>query len=175
MNIKRSVLSSLLLTSTIFANTLNIRSLESNFTQRITNDQNAVITYRGKMYATQNKNQALWEYNAPIVKKIYYKGGKLVIIEPELEQVIYAKLNKVPNILKLLRSAKKVADHTLQTHFNGLTYNITTNGNKIEKISYKDEMQNHVVITFSNEKVNYPIAKSRFSYIIPEDYDILEQ
>jgi outer membrane lipoprotein carrier protein len=175
MQIKLFVLSTLCATSTIFANTLNIQTLESNFKQKITNDQNAVITYQGKMYATQNQNQALWEYNSPIVKKIYYKGGKLVIIEPELEQVIYAKLDKVPNILKLLKSAKKISANTLQTKFNGLTYNITTAGNKIQKISYTDEMHNRVVIEFSNEKVNSYIDNSRFVYVIPEDYDILEQ
>jgi outer membrane lipoprotein carrier protein len=176
MNLKTLVLGSLFLSSTISANNLHITSLESDFTQTIVNDQNSKITYTGKMYATSAKNQALWEYNSPIVKKIYYKGGKeLVIIEPELEQVIYAKLNKVPNILKLLQSARKISANKLQTKFNGLTYNIDINGNKIEKISYIDEMQNKVVILFANEKVNGIISSSRFAYTIPADYDILEQ
>ena len=175
MNLKLFVLSSLFVASTISANSLNILTLESNFKQSITNDQNSKITYTGKMYATQTKNQALWEYNAPIVKKIYYKSGKLVIIEPELEQVIYAKLDKVPNILKLLKDAKQTDDNVLQTKFNGITYSIDTEGNKIEKISYTDEMQNRVVISFTNEKVNNHISDSKFIYSIPEDYDILEQ
>ena len=175
MNMKLFVLSSLFLSSTISANNLNIQTLESNFKQDITNDQNAVITYTGKMYATRTKNQALWEYNTPIVKKIYYKDGKLVIIEPELEQVIYAKLNKVPNVLKLIKSAKKVADDTLQTRFNNITYNILIEGNKIINITYVDEMQNSVVIEFSNEKVNRYLNNNIFAYTIPEDYDILEQ
>ncbi len=175
MNIKLFVLSSLFVSSTISANSLNIQTLESNFKQSITNDQNAKIIYTGKMYATQAKNQALWEYNTPIVKKIYYKEGKLIIIEPELEQVIYAKLNKIPNILKLLESAKKISENKLQTKFNAITYNITTDGNKIEKISYTDEMQNSVVISFTDEKVNNPINSSRFAYTIPADYDVLEQ
>ncbi len=175
MPIKLFVLSSLLATSTIFANNLNIQTLESNFKQSITNDQNAKIVYTGKMYATQAKNQALWEYNAPIVKKIYYTGGKLVIIEPELEQVIYAKLDKVPNVLKLIKSAKKVAEDTLQTRFNSITYNILIEGNKIINITYIDEMQNSVAIEFSDEKVNKFFNDSVFAYTIPADYDILEQ
>ncbi len=175
MNLKLSLLSGLFISSTMLANTLNIHTLESNFRQSITNDQNTKIVYTGKMYASQKKNQALWEYNTPIVKKIYYKGGKLVIIEPELEQVIYAKLNKVPNILQLLHNAKKSADGRLKTRFNGITYFIKVSGNKIEKISYVDEMQNKVVIVFSNERVNHHIDNSRFAYVIPEDYDILEQ
>ncbi len=175
MNLKLSLLSGLCISSTMLANTLNIQTLESNFKQSITNDQNAKIVYTGKMYATQAKNKALWEYNSPIVKKIYYKGGKLVIIEPELEQVIYAKLDKVPNVLKLIKSAKKVADDTLQTRFNGITYNILIEGNKIINITYIDEMQNSVAIEFSNEKINRFLNESIFSYTIPADYDILEQ
>jgi len=175
MHMKLFVLSSLFLSSTISANSLNIQTLESNFKQSITNDQNAKIVYTGKMYAAQAKNQALWEYDTPIVKKIYYKDGKLVIIEPELEQVIYAKLNKIPNILKLLKSAKKISENTLQTRFNSITYNITTAGNKIENIFYTDEMQNKVVISFTDEKVNSYINSDTFAYTIPADYDILEQ
>ena len=175
MKIKLFVLSSLFLSSTISANSLNIQTLESNFRQSITNDQNAKIVYTGKMYATQTKNQALWEYNSPIIKQIYYKSGKLVIIEPELEQVIFAKLNKIPNVLKLLESAKKISENSLQTKFNGLTYNITTAGNSIDKISYTDEMENKVVISFTNKVVNQVIDSSRFAYTIPADYDILEQ
>lgn len=172
---KLFLLSTLFAASTISANSLNIKTLESNFTQSIINEQNAKIVYSGKMYATQQDNQALWEYNKPIVKKIYYKDGKLVIIEPELEQVIYAKLDKVPNILELLKSAKKSSENSFTTTFNNITYHIKTAGSKIEKISYKDEMENSVVIAFINEKVNNYIPKDRFVYVIPEDYDILEQ
>ncbi len=172
---KLSLVSGLIISNQLWGNTLNIQTLESNFKQSITNDQNAKIVYNGKIYATQKSNQALWEYNSPIIKKIYYKGGKLVIIEPELEQVIYAKLDKVPNILKLLQSAKKISDSDFKTHFNGIDYYIAMNGGKIDKISYTDEIQNKVVIQFSDEKVNHLIENSKFSVTIPPDYDILKQ
>ncbi len=176
MYIKTLVLTSISMLSTISANMLNINTLESNFKQTVINEQNAKVTYQGKMFASQLKNQALWEYNTPIEKKIYYTGGKeLLIIEPELEQVIYAKLDKVPNILKLLKSAKKIGENQLQTRFNGLTYTITTDGNKINRIQYIDEMENHVTITFTNERVNKTLKNGIFSYQIPADYDILKQ
>ena len=176
MKVKLFVFSSIFITNIAQANALNIQTIESNFNQSITNEQNAKVVYSGKMYASQTKNQALWEYNSPISKKIYYKGsGKVVIIEPELEQVVYAKLDKIPNVLKLLESAKKTDDGRLKTKFNGINYYITANANKIAKITYTDEMQNRVVIEFSNEKVNSFIDKSRFAYSVPAGYDILEQ
>ncbi len=127
------------------------------------------------MYATRENNQALWEYSDPINKNIYYKGGQLVIIEPELEQVIYAKMDKIPNILTILDNAVKTGENHLQTSFNNIKYNITMNGNKIDKIEYQDEMENIVRITFTQEMVNHEIDSNIFNFVIPEDYDILEQ
>ena len=154
---------------------MQLNSLESNFKQSITNEQNSRITYSGKMYATKQNNQALWVYTNPIEKKIYYKSGSIVIIEPELEQAIFAKLSKVPNVLSLLNNATKVSANKLQTTFNNIVYTITTSGNKIKSISYTDEIQNRVTITFSGQKTNEHIENSKFVYSIPQDYDILEQ
>jgi outer membrane lipoprotein carrier protein len=175
MKIKKLLSTALFLAISLQANIYNLSSLESNFSQSITNDQNAKIVYHGKMYAKRENNQALWRYTSPINKDIYYKGGKLIIIEPDLEQVIYAKMDKIPNILTILDNAVQIGENRLQTSFNNINYNITMNGNKIDKIEYKDEMENRVKITFTNENVNHKINNSVFNFIIPEDYDILEQ
>jgi len=162
--------------SALFANIQNIQTLESNFTQSVTNEQNAKVTYKGKLYANKKSNNALWEYNSPVVKKIYYDGkDKLTIIEPELEQVIFAKLHEVPNLLKILSDAKKDAKGILKTKFDGISYTIKTDGDKIDSISYKDKMQNRVLIKFSEEKLNQKIDNSTFRYSIPKEYDIIEQ
>ncbi len=162
-------------TTLLSANITQLNSLESNFKQSIVNDQNSRITYSGKMYATKQNNQALWEYTSPIEKKIYYKDGSIVIIEPELEQAIFAKLSKVPNVLSLLNSAKRISENRFETTFNNVKYMIETNGNKINSISYTDEIQNRVTIEFNAQKTNENINASKFVYSIPEDYDILEQ
>lgn len=174
--LKKILLSTVLLScSLLSANITQLNSLESNFKQSIVNEQNSRITYSGKMYATKQNNQALWVYTNPIEKKIYYKDGNIVIIEPELEQAIFAKLSKVPNVLSLLNSAKQVSENKLVTTFNKIKYTITTNGNKIKSISYTDEIQNRVTIEFNTQKTNSAINADTFVYSIPEDYDILEQ
>ncbi len=162
--------------SLLSANSLHIQTIQTNFTQKVTNEQGATVTYHGRMFANQRSNKALWEYTSPVHKKIYYTGnGKLVIIEPELEQAIFAKLHKVPNILKLLAEAKEGKNGELHTRFNGINYTIRTDGNKIISISYLDEMQNRVNIIFSNEKINRFIDNRRFTYHVPSSYDILKQ
>ncbi len=169
------LLPALLSCTLVSANISNLNSLESKFKQSVINEQNSRITYSGKMYASKKNNQALWEYNSPIEKKIYYKDGNIVIIEPELEQAIFAKLSKVPNVLQLLNSAKKISTNKFVTTFNNIRYTITTDKDKIKTISYIDEIQNRVIIEFSSQKTNKRIDSNKFVYSIPDDYDILQQ
>jgi len=165
-----------ILNSTLLsANTNDLNTFESDFTQNIINDQNTQITYHGKLYAKTQNNQALWIYTSPINKKIYYTKGSVVIIEPELEQVIFAKLDKVPNILSLLKSAKKVSHNKLVTIYDNTEYKITVDGETIKQVDYKDMLQNRVTIMFTHQKNNQTIHNEKFLYHIPEDYDILEQ
>ncbi len=176
MKMKLFLTTAILVANFAYAKAFYIKSIQSNFKQTIINEKNSKIVYQGKMSALADKNLALWEYTSPIHKKIYYEGdGKVVIFEPELEQVIFAKLGKVPNVLKLISSAKEIAPNRLKTKFNGITYYINLNGDKISSISYTDEMKNRVTIEFLNERVNTNINKNIFAYIIPKGYDILEQ
>ncbi len=175
MKTKLLIIANIVFTPLISANILNINSIESNFEQTITNDQSSQIRYTGKMYAKQANNKALWQYKTPIKKQIFYTNGKLIIIEPELEQAIFAKLDKVPNVLALIKNAQKISNNTLSTTFNSITYTIQINGNKIDSISYTDELHNNVIIRFLNEKTNSYINDSKFVFNIPKNYDILEQ
>jgi len=173
---KRVFLFLTVLSTTAFATGIdNLKSFESDFRQTIVNDQNAHIIYRGKLYAKKDKNQALWVYTSPIEKKIYYSSGKVVIIEPELEQAIFAKLDKVPNILTLLKKAKKIGDERYVTTFNNIRYIITMKKGVLQQITYTDELHNKITILFENQKSNKNIPDKRFAYQIPADYDILEQ
>jgi outer membrane lipoprotein carrier protein len=176
MKIKLFLTSIVLISNIGYSKQLNITSIESEFRQSIVNDKKSKIVYKGKMYARSDQNVALWEYRSPINKKIYYQGdGKLVIIEPELEQAVLAKMDKVPNILQLLSQAKEIKPNVLKTRFNGIVYYIYLEGNRVKRISYKDNMDNRVTIDFINQKLNKNIALSRFNAVIPQGYDILEQ
>ncbi len=161
---------------TLFASIGDLSTFSADFKQTITNEQNRTITYEGKVYAAKEENSALWEYRKPVVKKIYYRNGEIIIVEPELEQAIYAKLNKIPNLLKLLKEAREISPGLFETEFNHIRYRIRLNNEgKVEKISYIDELSNRVVITFSNQKQNRYIDRKRFICQIPSGYDILQQ
>ncbi len=173
---KKIIFSTLVaISSLISADLSNLKSISANFTQLITNSSHNTIKYQGKMYAKKQNNLALWIYTKPVEKKIYYRDGNIVILEPELEQVTFAKLNKVPNLITILKGAKKISDNQLVAKFNNTKYTITTNGDKISRVSYKDEMQNNVSIRFTNVKTNQFISDDTFIYEIPAGYDVLKQ
>ena len=173
---KKKLLMMILVTSSLIsADLANIKTIKTSFVQKIKNTANSVIIYKGEMFAKKENNLALWIYDKPVHKEIYYRDGDIVIIEPELEQATFAKLDKVPNIITLLKKAKKVSQNTLVTTFKDTKYTIKTDHEKIKEISYKDEMQNKVSISFINPKINTNINDSRFIYQIPAGYDILKQ
>ena len=55
----------------LFAKIDHFKTIQSDFTQKVTNDQNKTITYEGRFYATEDK-KALWIYDKPVSKKIYF-------------------------------------------------------------------------------------------------------
>ena len=74
------------LTTLLFAKIEHFKTIQSDFTQKVTNDQNKTIIYQGTFFATNDK-KALWIYEKPVAKKIYFNNTRVLIIEPELEQV----------------------------------------------------------------------------------------
>ncbi len=169
------LLTILTISNLISAQLTEIKTISADFEQLITNDTKNTIKYKGKMYAKKENNLALWIYTSPIEKKIYYRDGDIVIIEPDLEQATFARLNKIPNIITILKNAKKVSKNTLVTYFNKTKYTITVDKNRVKKISYKDTMQNKVSIIFTNVNIDKPIKDELFIYEIPAGFDILRQ
>ncbi len=160
--------------SFLFAAFDNLSTFEADFKQILINDQKSKITYTGKLYADKNE-KALWIYKTPVNKKIYYNQKSVVIIEPDLEQAIISKLDKVPNVLNILQNAKKIKKNIYEATCCKNRYKIYLKNNIISKITYKDKMQNQVEIIFLNQKVNKKISPSTFAYKIPQGYDILKE
>jgi len=173
---KKNFLLMFLTTSALIsADLTNIKTLKTSFIQEIKNSSNNVIIYEGKMYAKKNNNLALWIYDKPVKKEIYYRNGNITIIEPDLEQATFAKLKTIPNIITLLKNAKKISKNKLITVFNNIKYTIVTDKNFVKYIVYKDEMQNQVLIKFINPQINQNLNDDIFIYKIPAGYDILKQ
>ena len=82
---------------------LNFKSLQSDFTQTVFSEGKSV-NYKGRFYA-KNDNTALWIYESPTPKRIYFDKDKVVVIEDELEQAIISRLDDTPNLTQVLAPA----------------------------------------------------------------------
>jgi outer membrane lipoprotein carrier protein len=154
-----------LLVISLFANEQHINTLEANFIQKVTNPSNKTITYKGKIYIRQ-PNQMLWIYTTPIIKNVYMIGQQIIMVEPELEQAIFTSLTKEINLIELINNPSKV-DKKYKLGYN--------KDGVIKSISYKDEVDNNILIEFKNIKVNKHIENSIFFTNIPDDYDIIRK
>jgi len=162
------------LTTLLFAKIDHFKTIQSDFTQKVTNDQNKTIVYEGTFYATDDK-KALWIYEKPVSKKIYFNNTRVLIIEPELEQVIISTLENTPNLAQLLQDAKEISPNKYITKYQETTYTILAQKGSIEKIIYHDKLDNAVEILFSNQSTNLFLDDELFRAEIPRGYDVVRE
>ncbi len=163
--------------STIFsvaclANLNTINQFEADFTQTIVNDSNKSVVYKGSIQASKPQ-MAHWKYMTPVVKDIYIRDNKIVIIEPELEQAVLKRMDGNFDFFSMINHARKVRKNVYEAKYHEKHFFIVTKNNKIETITYHDEFDNKVVIHFSNEKINHPIKNEVFNAVIPKDFDVI--
>jgi outer-membrane lipoprotein carrier protein len=151
----------------------DFNSLEANFTQSITSND-ATINYTGRFYARED-NHALWIYEKPTPKKIYFDLNKVVVLEDELEQAIISNLKNTPNLAQILKSAKRIKDTLYKTEFDDVEYLITTKNDLPYRIDYQDKLGNKIKIIFDNIRKNITIDDGTLTPVIPSFYDIIEQ
>lgn len=164
----------LLTCTAIFANPFDFKTISSDFSQTITNEENSKIVYTGRFYATTDA-KALWIYKTPLEKRIYFSKNQVVIIEPELEQAIITNLNDTPNLTEILKSAKKIDKNIYEASYSDTKYTILVKGGYINTISYKDQLENSVVIELSNQTTNIFLDVLLFAPTIPDNFDVIRQ
>lgn len=164
----------LLTCSVLFAGVFDFDTISSEFKQTITNEENSKIVYTGSFYAS-TQAKALWIYKSPIEKKIYFNQKQVVIIEPELEQVIITNLENTQNLTEILKSANSVGNDTYETTYEDIKYVIHVKNEKIDNISYSDRLENKVVIQLFNQTVNTFLDDALFKATIPTGFDVVTQ
>ncbi|MDR0407432.1 MAG: LolA-like outer membrane lipoprotein chaperone [Campylobacteraceae bacterium] len=156
-----------------------IKSISSNFTQIITSSEGDSLKYEGNFQALNDgdNNFALWIYEKPIEKKIYFTNNRVVMIEPDLEQAVVTSIENMPNISSVLDkalSANKQTNKDVNVTVFDTVYNIYFENNIPSKISYVDNLDNKIDILLKNTNLNINIYKLTFQVEIPEGFDIVQ-
>ncbi|QSZ41811.1 outer membrane lipoprotein chaperone LolA [Sulfurimonas aquatica] len=161
-----------LLFSVNYANISDINDFEADFEQSIKDEKNTELKYRGHIQASKPQF-AFWNYTSPISKKIYITSNEIIIIEPEIEQVIIKKINSDFDFFSMIKNAKQISENEYVTLYKESIFKISTKESFIESISYKDEFDNDVKIVFSKQLQNKKIDLSVFNPAIPSEYDVI--
>lgn len=156
--------------SSVFALDLNFKNFSSDFTQSI-KSKNSLITYKGHFILEQDK--AFWSYDSPTKKEIYINKNQVIIVEHDLEQVIFSKLDNTPNLNEIFKNAKKLDENKLQAKYKNITYLINLENDEVKNISYKDEFDNIVNIELYEQKRNLNIDENIFKAKYPKTYDLI--
>ena len=147
-------------------------SFKANFIQQIKNTKGKVIKYRGKIYYNY-PDTTKWIYRSPTKKEVCSSDGKIVVIDHDLEQASYYKVDKGLNLAKVLSKAKHHKGNLYVTNYKGKYYTIVLNKKgQINQIAYKDNLDNTVNLMFTGIKYSAkPLPNSKFICAKPASYD----
>ena len=160
--------------SFLYSKNINIDSFKANFVQTLTNDKGNSLVYKGVVVASKPQNM-LWNYTYPAKKDIIIKEHKVTVIEYDIEQVQIRNIHGNFNFFKILKNAKKVKDNIYIAKFNNIEYKLNFKNNEINSISYLDELENNISITFTKQEENKKIDINIFTPLIPLDFDIIQE
>ena len=160
--------------TTLFAFGDNIQSFQAEFTQKITDEENKVLIYTGTIHS-KRPNFVLWHYKEPVNKKIYINHSRAVIVEPELEQAIVKYLQGEIDFFGILASATPLDETHYQANYKDIEFILEEVNGVIQSLSYTDQLENKVQISFSKQKQNRPLEDSLFTPKVPKDFDIIRE
>lgn len=155
-----------------FSNPIDLTSFMADFNQTITDDKGEVLAYSGSIKA-QKPQFALWSYKTPVEKKVYMSNNRIVIIEPEIEQVIIRGIKGDFDFFSMIQNAKKIDKDNFVASFEESKFYIKMKNSKVSTLSYKDKFDNDVKIVFTQQIQNSEISPEVFKVSYPLDYDVI--
>ena len=166
------------LTSLLSANSSfsfeNLETFKANFVQTIKSNEDKNIEYKGEVFI-KNSGNILWKYKTPILKNVYVNNTHVIIDEPELEQAIITSLQNDINLIEILKKAQKIEYNIYLANIDSVDYKVFVQDSKIEKITYKDKLENSIMISFLDVINNSLIDDNIFKFKAPDYYDIIRK
>ncbi|MBN2824810.1 MAG: outer-membrane lipoprotein carrier protein LolA [Campylobacterales bacterium] len=150
-------------------------SFSTSFKQIVTNPKKKKFHYSGTLQFS-TANGLKWIYKKPTKKDVCSDKVRLVVVDHDLEQVSYYKLNKAIDLEKIIKNAKLVRQNVYNAKYDGKEYTLKVNKQQeVTQIAYYDDLENMVQIVFTNLKSSSKdIAPSRLECKIPASYDTID-
>lgn len=161
--------------SGLFANIDLPENFQADFTQKITNTKEKIITYSGNVRFS-NQTFFKWSYEAPTQKEVCTDGLEILVVDHDLEQVSAYRITQGIDIAKILKKAKLHHQNIYVAEYENKLYTIQLdNKQKLHSIAYYDELDNKVQIVFKKMKYgqgNLSTQSMKCNY--PQNYDMIQ-
>jgi len=170
------LLSLLLFASSLLSANIELpENFQADFTQKITNTKEKVISYSGRVHFS-NETIFKWSYTEPSKKEVCTNGLELLVVDHDLEQVSVYLIENDMDIAKILKNATLHSKNLYVAEYQNKKYTIQVDEKqKLHSIAYFDDLDNKVQIVFRHMKYgkgNLPAAKMKCDY--PNSYDKIE-
>jgi len=147
-------------------------SFQAKFKQTISNEQKKKIIYQGKIVFS-TPDHFKWSYRTPYKKEVCVDGISLQVVDHDLEQVSTYRLEEGLELSAILRNVKLHRPTVYLAKYKGKNYTIQVNRRQeLSRIAYKDNLDNSVLIVFSQMKYGKKkINKRQMDCDFPDAYD----
>ncbi|WP_457606540.1 LolA-like outer membrane lipoprotein chaperone [Nitratifractor sp.] len=144
----------------------------ANFLQKVTNPKKKVIIYRGSVMMKAPATLK-WSYREPTRKEVCSDGKRVMVVDHDLEQVSFYRMDKRFDLAAVLRKARHHRDNLYVAKYGGRNYTIALDRQgRISQIAYRDDMDNVVNIHFSHLRyLKKAPPASKLQCKIPASYD----
>jgi outer membrane lipoprotein carrier protein len=162
----------LLLSLTLWGSFIDFKDASVAFKQTVTNDQNRTLTYSGILHM-KVPSHIVWEYQTPVVKKIYIAKKHVTVYEPDLLQATIFKSGKELNPITIFNESKQVDTTTRKVLFDKREIVIKHNKKEIESLHFLDEVENRVAIRFTHYNYTPTFNKDFFIFYPDSETDVI--
>lgn len=178
----------------------DVKSLQANFTQRVTDESGMTLQVKSGVFSFSRPGRFRWNYDSQDVdidlgEQIISDGKTITFYDPDLETAQLRSMSnaveQVPTLM-LVQSGDNLEQFFNVTDFgktDGLTWvalkpkdenagyqelMVGFSGKNLNTIVLTDGLGNETRLGLNNLKTNTELAKSLFSFSVPEGVDVIQ-
>jgi outer membrane lipoprotein carrier protein len=170
-----------------------MRALNGNFTQKVTDQNGAILQDASGQFFFKKPNLFKWDYLEPSKSQLISDGELLYLYDPDLKQVVISQLKKIggvsPAMLLVTRDIENIFEISSIRDEKGIDWFkavphepekanfkkvfISFTEDKLKRMKIIDGFDNITEINFIKVNQNTVINEAIFLFNTPEDIDVI--
>ncbi len=173
----------------------NFKSLEASFVQSLINEKGEELERTEGILYLQQPGKFHWIYTTPYTQKIISDGDALWIFDEDLEQLTIREMGEAINQTPagVILGNSNITEHFIQVDLGKIegfdwieltprdieaqydNIRFGFDDNKLGMMIIADSLGQITRIDFSDVKTNLELDSTLFSFVIPDDVDVIDE